>query len=270
MSDKKTFERPHVDSNTVAVLSQKLLEANNELKKAEEDRKNMLENISHDLRTPLTAIRSTIDYLTQRISCDDNKISQDELSSYLKILDNRAKTLEVLVQDLFLLTCLDSGREELHFEKVPVVQFLEEFFFAVEIDEKFSDNTLILDVDEKIDAIIYADVGKMSRVLDNLFSNARKYSDVGSTITLGCYTVKDFAYIYVKDNGYGIPKEDIPYIFNRTYRVSQARTPEKETSNGLGLSIVQSIVMHHKGEITCNSKEGEGSIFTIKLPLTEI
>ena len=270
MSDKKVFRKPHVDSDTVAILSQKLLEANNELKKAETERKTMLENISHDLRTPLTAIRSTIDYLMQRNFSDSNELSHEEMSSYLKILDNRTKTLEVLIQDLFLLTCLDSGREEFHLEKIPFVQFLEEYFFAAEIDEKYSDNELVLEVDENINVFINADVGKMSRVLDNLFSNARKYSDVGSTITLRGYVKNEKAYISVRDNGHGIPEEDIPFIFDRTYRVSRSRTPEKETSNGLGLSIVKSIVMHHAGEINCESKEGEGSIFTVELPIIKI
>ena len=270
MTTKKAFCQPVVDSDTVAELSKKLLEANNELKKAETERKAMLENISHDLRAPLTAIRSTIDYLVQRNSEEGINLGKEEMNAYLKLLDNRTKTMEVLIQDLFLLTCLENGREDFQFENIPFVQFLEEYFFAVEIDEKYKDYNLVLDIDEEIDAFINADVGKLSRVLDNLFSNARKYSATGSTITLGGYIDGENAVFYVKDNGYGIPQDAIPFVFDRTFRVSDSRTPEKENSNGLGLSIASSIVENHNGKISCDSKEGDGSIFTVKLPLVRV
>jgi signal transduction histidine kinase len=103
-------------------------------------------------------------------------------------------------------------------------------------------------------------------VLDNLFTNARKYSDEGSTIILGAGEGDGYAYFYVKDNGQGIPKDAIPYIFDRTFRVSGARTPSKESSSGLGLAITKSIVEQHGGSISCESVLGEGSTFTVRIP----
>ena len=264
---KKKFEQPNVDSNTVAELSAMLIEANNKLHLAELERTAMLENISHDLRAPLTAIRSTIDYLKQKSEDGKLEISEDETKSMINLLDVRARTLEVLVQDLYYLTCIESGRDDLSLQEVPLAQFLEEYFFAAEIDDKYNKKNLQLDVHEDMDALVNIDTAKMSRVLDNLFTNARKYSDDGATITLGAYVQDDFVFCFVRDTGYGIPKDSIDKVFKRTYRVSSSRTPSKENSSGLGLAIAKSIVQQHGGEIACESELGKGSTFTIKLPV---
>ncbi len=269
MKKKKEFKQPFVDSEAVEELSKKLLEVNNELIKAETERKNMLENISHDLRAPLTAIRSTVDLLKQHYDDKSKGLDKEELVTYINILDNRTKTLEVLIQDLFFMTCLDSGREEFRFERIPLAQFLEEYYFAMEIDERFKKYSLHLEVPMDMDVYINADVAKLSRVLDNLFNNARKYSEGGSNIILGAYTKDNMAYFYVKDNGNGIPEDAIPYIFDRTFRVNKSRTPDKESSNGLGLAIAKNIVETHGGSIFCESIVGEGSIFTVIIPTVE-
>ncbi|WP_029321013.1 sensor histidine kinase [Butyrivibrio sp. AE3004] len=266
MSNKKKFEQPIVDLKTVEELSNRLLEANRELKHAEYERRSMIENISHDLRAPLTAIRSTVDYLTLKNRSDVEDITDEDLSTFLKLLDMRTRTLEVLVQDLYYLTCIESGSEKFKFKKVPIAQFLEEYYFAAEIDEKYADYELVLDVPEDMKEVVAIDIAKLSRVLDNLFNNSRKYSVVGCTITLGVYQVDKDICIYVKDNGQGISEKAIPHIFDRTYRESDSRTPEEETSSGLGLSIVKSIVEQHKGKVECKSKLGEGSTIFIYLP----
>ncbi|WP_026509726.1 sensor histidine kinase [Butyrivibrio sp. LC3010] len=269
MDIRKKFEQPLVDSDTVAELSKKLIEANLELKCAENERKIMLENISHDLRAPLTAIRSTIDYLLLKNNDESESISQNELDSFLNLLDMRTKTLEVLVKDLYYLTCIDSGSEEFKFREIPIAQFLEEYFFAAEIDDKYDGYNLELSVPDEMMQVVSIDIAKLSRVLDNLFNNSRKYSDKGSTITLGAYPCENEVCFYVRDNGRGISEKAIQYIFDRTYRESNSRTPEKEISSGLGLSIAKSIVERHNGRIECKSKLGEGSTFSIYLPILQ-
>jgi len=269
MTFKKKYDEPDVQSNTIAELSSRLLEANNELKKAEADRKNMLENISHDLRAPLTAIRNTIDYLKQLDNSKESCIDPKDLTSYLNILDTRTRTLEVMVQDLYFFTRVDSGMEKMKMEDIPLGQFLEEYFFAAEVNERYNDRVLSLNIPKDYSACVMMDASKMSRVLDNLFVNALKYSDSGASIELGAYAENDMAFFYVKDTGEGIPEDAIEHIFDRTYRVSDSRTPETYNSSGLGLSIVRSIIDKHGGEICCVSKVGEGSCFTVKLPLNE-
>ncbi len=269
MAEKKKFAQPDVDSNTVAELSRKLIEANNQLVISERKRKGMLENISHDLRAPLTAIRSTVDYLKSRTEGDAFDVSPEEMSSMLNLLDVRTRTLEVLIQDLYYLTCLDGDKEEFSFEEVPLTQLLEEYFFAAEIDDKYEGYQLDLRVANDLDAVVKMDVAKMSRVLDNLFTNARKYAGEGSRIELGAYVNDDKAYFYVADNGRGIPEKSLPYIFDRTYRVSDSRTPGQQTGSGLGLSIARAIVEKHEGSICCESTEGKGSRFTVMLPIVK-
>ena len=111
------------------------------------------------------------------------------------------------------------------------------------------------------------DIESFTRTLDNLFTNAYKYSKEGATIGLKAYNDHNKIVIVVYDTGLGIPKADIPKIFNRSYTVSSARTPETVTGSGLGLAIVKTIVEHHKGRVRCESELGVGSKFFIELPL---
>ncbi|WP_026528486.1 sensor histidine kinase [Butyrivibrio sp. VCD2006] len=265
MISKRKFEQPDVNSDTIAQLSRQLIEANTKLKRTENERTAMLENISHDLRAPLTAIRSTIDYIKLKRDDPECGSTGEEMNSLVKLLDARTKTLEVMIQDLYYMTCIDSGREEFNLEDIPLAQFLEEYFFALEIDDKYKDYDFVLDVPDDLDVVVHIDISKFERVLDNLFTNARKYSDKGSKITLGAGQNSDGAFFYVEDTGYGIPKESIPYIFDRTYKVSNARTPKDDSSSGLGLAITKRIVEFHGGKITCESTLGKGSRFTVFL-----
>lgn len=267
MERKRKFEQPHVDSNTVVELSKKLIEANNKLKTVQDERKILLENISHDLRAPLTAIRSTIDYINQKGNGDYTRISSDEMSKMMNLLDSRVKTLEVLINDLYYLTSIENSYSENNFHVVPLVQFLEEYFFSVEIDEKYKDNKLILEVPEGLNAFVRIDTVKMNRVLDNLFTNAMKYSPKGSSIELGAFLNDDNACFFVKDNGNGISEENLPHIFERSFRASDARTPIKEEGSGFGLAIAKAIVKQQGGKIYCKSVFGQGSTFYIELPL---
>jgi signal transduction histidine kinase len=266
MDNKKEFEQPSVVSDTVAELSKKLIEVNKKLKDSENERTKMIENISHDLRAPLTAIRSTVDYLMQKSHGQQIDITSEEIRSMLRLMDRRVRALENMVHDLYLLTCIDSGREEFKFKEIPFFQFLEEYYYSVEMDDKYEGYELVMDIPEDIDTLVKLDPEKMSRVLDNLFTNARKYSAVGSRITLGASQNGDMLSFYVEDTGSGIPEDAIPYVFDRTYRVSGARTPSEDSGSGLGLAISKSVVTAHDGEIKCESTLGKGSKFTVYLP----
>ena len=269
-TEKKKFETPDVDSNTVVELSMRLIEANEKLRQAETERKNILENISHDLRAPLTAIRSTIDLIMENVSeADTDKDScgknADELQKLLQILDSRTKTMEVMIQDLYYLTRLENGNVQLELKDIPLADYLLEYFYSIEIDERYRNRKLRIDVPADMDVAVSIDPNKFARVLDNLVSNAWKYSDNGAEIIIGAKNKGTEVTVFVKDNGFGISEEALPHIFDRTYRVSQARTPSKHSGSGLGLSIVKNIVELHGGTITCDSRLFEGSTFTIKL-----
>lgn len=241
----------------------RLLEANFELQKAQMERSEMLANISHDLRAPITAIRSAVDYLLS-----DNGISPEDLHSTLQLIDRRTKHLETLIQDMYYLFCVEDTTRELEVEQVDAIPFFETYFYDTIIDDRYDAHNMSLDIAPDFSCHIQIDIQKIIRVLDNLFTNAAKYSPAGSDITLKIAPTwsKKNLEISVIDNGSGIPAADLPHIFSRTYTVSSARTPNTSTGSGLGLAIVKTIVERHNGKVYCESELGKGSTFTFSLP----
>ena len=266
---RKKFSEPEL--NVIEELSAKLLVANEKLRKSEEKRTKMLENISHDLRAPLTAIRSAVDYLLT-VSTEE-ETDKDELRQIGSLLHERTKILENLIQDLYYLTCLDNKAESFDMSDIPLGQFLEEYFYMAEMDARYEDKKLNFDVSPSLTCVVRMDSGKMTRALDNLLINVAKYSPAGASITLGAFMTKakedagPCAAIYIKDTGIGMTGEDLDKIFERLYMVSDARTPSGTSGSGLGLSIVKSIVEKHGGKITCMSELERGSCFMIYLPV---
>lgn len=271
---KNSFKQPVIESETIESLSAKLLattaqlmKSNQELTKMQKERNEMLANISHDLRAPITAIRNAVDYLT-----GGKDLSFEDYESTLKLIDRRTKTLEGLIHDMYYLFCVEDSTKELHYETVEPLAFFEEYFYDALADSRYKDHDLILDMDETLSGMIKIDIQKIVRVLDNLFTNAVKYSPKGSSITLIVHPASDSSQIQitVQDNGIGIPSQDLPHIFGRTYTVSSARTPNSKTGSGLGLSIVKAIVERHEGAVFCESIEGKGSRFSFTLPRISI
>lgn len=266
MNNKKSkFIEPEL---TVSELSRALYKANQQLSdtnqkliEAKRERDEIFANISHDLRSPITAIRNTLELIKS-----SENMSKEELNKMLELIDKRSHYLEDLINDVFLLSSLDI-KKEIHPEKLNIGMFLEEFYFTTETDNKFAKRELILDVPQDFPHDVNIDPNLFLRVLDNLFSNALKYSNDNASITLGV-TLKNAStvQIYIKDTGIGMAKEHLEHIFERTYRIDEARTPGSSGGCGLGLAIVKSIVDMHKGEIYCESTIGKGSTFYIELP----
>ncbi len=267
---KNFFEQPLIESETIESLSAKLLaattelsESNRELQRLQKERNEMLANISHDLRAPITAIRSAVDYLV-----NSKNLTEDDYSSSLKLIDRRTKTLENLIQDMYYLFCVEDTSRELVLEAVDAAMFLEEYFYDAIVDSRYDEHNMNLDIEEGLSCIISVDLQKLVRVLDNLFTNAAKYSPAGTDITLkaSANNRNSFLTVSVIDTGKGIPSESLANLFNRTYTVSSARTPGSETGSGLGLSIVKAIIERHGGTVSCTSELGKGSCFSFTLP----
>ncbi len=273
MTEKPIFNAPDIESERVNELSIKLFQAkeelaraNEELKATQKQREEMLSNISHDLRAPLTAIRSALDVMLL-----SENLTPEEAREFLGTIDRRTRTLESMVNDMYYLFCVEDTGKKLDFEVIDAAPFFEEYFFDATTDTRYDDRDMQLDMAEDLSATIYIDVQKIIRVLDNLFTNAAKYSESGDTIKLS--VKKDFSegkewlVIEVSDTGIGIPEEALPHIFGRTYTVSSARTPNSKTGSGLGLSIAKAVVERHGGRISADSVFGQGSTFRIELPL---
>lgn len=272
---KNKFKSAEIESESIESLSEKLFKANTELElknraliKAEKDKKEMLANISHDLRAPITAIRGALDLMN---SCMGNPDSQEDVVSALGLIDRRVKTLESLIQDMYYLFCVEDEGRSLELEEIEAGPFLENYFFDAIVDSRYDSHEMEMDVPIDLNCKILIDVQKTVRVLDNLFTNAAKYSGSGTTIKLAAYKDESIdpahLVILVKDNGVGIPTEMVNKIFERTVTASVSRTPGQETGSGLGLSIVKAVVEREHGTVKCRSEEGKGSEFVIVLPI---
>ncbi len=272
-NEKPTFNAPDIESEQVNELSIKLFQAKEELARANEQlkyiqkqREEMLSNISHDLRAPLTAIRSALDAMLE-----SKNLTPEETREFLGTIDRRARTLEDMVNDMYYLFCVEDTGKKLDFTEIDALPFFEEYFFDATTDARYDDRDMQLDIPEDLEAVINIDVQKIIRVMDNLFTNAAKYSESGDFIRLSVHkdSASDSLTIEVADSGIGIPPEALPNVFNRTYTVSSARTPNGKTGSGLGLSIAKAVVERHGGSIFVNSALGVGSTFIIKLPIVK-
>ena len=228
----------------------------------EENRKALIANISHDLKTPITSINGYIEALV-----DGVVTSPDKVNNYLKIIHNNTTYINNLIDDLFLFSKLDMQKLDFNYEKVKIRPFMsdlmEEFDFVLKergIEFKFEDELL-----EELE--INIDRKRIYQVIRNVIGNAIKYGNEQKlTIEVKLSNDDKYIKIEVKDNGPGIPEDKLPHIFNRFYRIDTERTKDF-MSTGLGLAIAREMVEAHGGKIYASSIMGKGSIFTIQLPI---
>lgn len=222
-----------------------------------------ISNVSHELRTPVTVLRTYIDTLCH----NGDDFDEDTKKEFMNTIDIEAKRLHTMVNDILDFSRLESGNVSLRKEFANIVELLEQNINSIKIlaDEK---NIKIEFIKEENLPLVPINVESIDRVIRNLLSNAIKYSLEGKNIKVSVKLSEDKQYIEfsVKDNGIGIAKEHLEKIFERFYRVENAVHTVKGT--GLGLHLVKmTIEKHHNGKITVTSKEGEGSIFTVDLPI---
>lgn len=263
---KKHYYKPKliIDELKAAlfVANEELKLKNDELIRVHREKNEMFANISHDLRSPITAIRSAIEYVSSVDSID-----KEELNQIFGLITTRIINLENLINDIFLITTLENRSIELKKELVQIGPILEEYFFSCEVDLKYRDRQLQIEVPEDFSCQVSIDTARIIRVLDNLFTNALKYSMSGANIVLGAKKTNREIIIWVKDSGIGIAKEFCDRVFERCFTVSVARTPKSSSGCGLGLSIAKLIVERHEGKIWCESDYGKGSTFYFTLPI---
>lgn len=214
-------------------------------------------DVSHELKTPLTILKGETEVALRKDR--DNENYKSILSSNLEEIDRMSK----IIDDLLLLSKADLKEMKLNVENVA----LRDLIANVCVDMKiFADNKGIgLDVKELEDVKLKGDELKLRRMLWNIVENGIKYTQKGGKIEIMSYINNGFICIDVKDNGIGIPENDIKYIFDRFYRGDKSR--KRESGSGLGLSISKWIAEAHQGIIEVKSKPLEGSLFTIKLPV---
>lgn len=268
MEQRKKFKEPELNvqelSAELVIANLRLKEAHEQLIRSEQARSEMFANISHDLRSPITAIKHAVELLSAK-----EDLTKENAAPLLSLMNQRIDLLEKMINDIFLLVTLDNRCIQMEYSSIPLGFFLEDFFFSCQADSKYQNRTLILDVPETLSGNVQADPKHLNRVLDNLFTNALKYSNAGDTITLGAYLEGDSFVVYVEDTGIGISPEDKERIFERCFIAKKARTPDI-SSTGLGLSITKSILSYFHGDIWCESTLDVGSRFSFRLPLQTV
>ncbi|MBC1273170.1 sensor histidine kinase [Listeria booriae] len=227
----------------------------------ENNRKELLSNISHDLKTPITSIVGYIEGIQDGVANTPEKQAK-----YLEIAHTKAKDMNALIDELFLFSKLDLHKEPFYMRSVDLNALLAQI--AEESEFSFPDAQISLTVpDEKL--MTKADREKLKRVFENLIHNSMKYMDkTQAKITIQLEKQQDMAIVTFADNGKGIPDANLNAIFDRFYREEQSRNSNTGGS-GLGLSIAKQIVEEHQGRIWATSELGVGTAVCVALPLKE-
>lgn len=225
-------------------------------------RKEFVANVSHELKTPITTIKSYTETLM------DNGVDNEIGKRFLAVIDNECDRMARLVRDLLQLSNLDYKKTTWKKQEVSVEKLLKEILLKLEFAFKDKNHKIALDIDEKLPNIVI-DKDGIEQVILNIVSNAIKYTENGGKIQISSSCIDKTVSIKVKDNGIGIPEEDQQRIFERFYRVEKGRSRELG-GTGLGLSIAKQIIEAHNGEITLESSFGQGTIVEIKIPYEEV
>ncbi len=229
-----------------------------EQEKIDMERKEFVANVSHELRTPLTTMRSYVEALAEGAWQDDGLAPK-----FLEVTQNETERMIRLVNDLLQLSKLDSRDYKLNKELVDFMVFYNRIIDRFELTKE--QNVIFERKLPKHVAFVEIDEDKLTQVLDNIISNAMKYSPEGGKITFSIKEQEQQIIVSVADNGVGIPKENISKIFDRFYRVDKART-RRLGGTGLGLAIAKEMVEAHGGRIWASSKEGKGTKISFTLP----
>lgn len=228
----------------------------------EENRKALIANISHDLKTPITAIQGYIEGLL-----DGTATSAEHRSRYLKTIHQNIIYVNRLIDDLFIFSKLDMQKLDFHYEAVNIRAFMadlmEEYRFELEERNVRVEYTVQLDAD----CCVSLDGKRFHQAFNNLINNAVQHGpETGLAIDVTLDRQDDVVSICVKDNGPGIAEDKLPFIFDRFYRVESER-PKGAESTGLGLAITKELLEAHDGTIAVSSIKNEGTCFTITLPI---
>lgn len=226
-------------------------------RESERTKNELITNVAHDLRTPLTSIIGYLELLSGPV-----KLNEEMQKKYLDITYKKSKRLQKLIEDLFGFTKLNYGKISMKVSKVDIVkllsQMLEEFY------PNFMEKNLAYELQSNVTAkVITADGNLLARLFDNLINNAIKYGSEGKKIIVKVDATDTVVTVSVTNFGYVIPKEELPLLFEKFYRVEQSRSVNTG-GTGLGLAIAKNIVDMHGGAIGVTS-DLNGTVFTVKL-----
>jgi two-component system phosphate regulon sensor histidine kinase PhoR len=230
------------------------------IRRLETVRQDFVANVSHELRTPITALKACVETLSDQAQ-DDPK----DTARFIAMMGRQVERLNAIVEDLLSLSRIehDAQHKRIPLERGPICEVLRRAVQTLSKAAAAKKMSVALDCAEGLEAPINAAL--LEQAVGNLLDNAIKYSGEGTSVVIGAQSVADGVEIKVTDQGPGIEKKHLSRIFERFYRVDQARS-RSLGGTGLGLAIVKHIVLAHGGTVTVESTPGKGSAFTILIP----
>lgn len=227
----------------------------------EEDNRELISNISHDLKTPITAIKGYVEGIMDGVADTPEKMER-----YIKTIYNKTTDMDALINELSVYTKIDCNVYPYNFTRIDIDGFFSDCIeeISVDLEDKGMDLTYFNYCEQRL--LVVADAEQIKRVINNIVINAAKYNDKKrGHVNIRLRELEDYVQVEVEDNGIGISEEDLPYIFNRLYRADASRNSAKGGS-GLGLAIAKKIIDEHGGRIWASSKPDTGTIiyFTLR------
>ena len=238
----------------------RLKESTEEKIQYDKESKELISNISHDLKTPITAIKGYVEGIMDGVAS-----SPEKLDKYIRTIYNKANDMDRLIDELTFYSKIDTNKIPYEFNKINVNSYFGDCVEEVGLDMDSRNIELGYFNYVSDDVVVIADAEQMKRVINNIISNSVKYMDKPKgIINIRIKDVGDFIQIEIEDNGRGIAAKDLPCIFDRFYRTDSSRN-SSQGGSGIGLSIVRKIVEDHGGRIWATSKEGMGTEMHIVL-----
>ncbi|MGG1678458.1 sensor histidine kinase [Neobacillus sp. NRS-1170] len=248
-------------SNAFDKMRKKLKESIDLQLQYEESRKELISNISHDLKTPITSIKGYIEGIQDGVA-----VSQGKLDKYLSTIKRKATDMDQLIDDLFLFSKLDLKKLPFAFVDIDIMRFIKNFVEEINFDLEEKGIKITVENRMENDTKVIADRDQLRRVMTNIIVNSVKHmKKPEKIISIFLNEEEEFVEIEVRDNGSGIESTSLPYIFERFYRVDASRN-QSTGGSGLGLAISKQIITEHGGEIWVKSQLGSGTsiLFTLK------
>lgn len=244
-------------------MARRIVQQMNDLKTADNLRRELVANVSHDLRTPLASLQGYLETLLLK----ETTLSNTERRTYLEIALKDSKKLTHLVEELFELAKLDSHDTQLRLETFSLADLIQDNLLKLQLKATHVGITLTSQIPEDTPLIV-GDIALIERVLENLIENALRYTTAPGTITITLHLENQSVIVKVEDTGCGIPDKDLPHIFDRFYQVPDP-SQQRQGGAGLGLAIAKRILDLHKSPITVHSLLDQGTTFSFPLPIPQ-
>lgn len=236
-------------------MRKRLLESTEAKLQYDRENKELISNISHDLKTPITAIKGYVEGIMDGVADTPEKMDR-----YIRTIYNKTNDMDRLINELTFYSKIDTNRIPYTFNKINVKEYFQDCVeeIGLDLESKGFEFSYINGVEDNVEVI--ADAEQIKRVIDNIVGNSVKYMDKSpARIIMRVTDVGDFVQVEIEDNGKGIGSKELPYIFDRFYRTDASRNSSRGGS-GIGLSIVKKIIEDHGGKIWASSKLGSGTV----------